>query len=415
MWRAWSLALVMIALGAGWRCMMAAESPAAEKYLHAGNLVEGEKALREALTKDPKDQQARFGLGTLQFIRAVEHLGQSLYRYGLRSDRGQRIISIPFLRLPIPVNPKPEVFTNPAAREILEDVVTDLEAAETTLAAIDDARVKLALHLGPILLDFAGDGKAGESESLITLVNRYLGAPRNDGVNGNLLIVFDRGDVAWLRGYCHLLMALAEIALAHDGSELFDCTAHIFFAKPQTPHTFLTKKSDEPVFYDIGDGVDVIDLIALIHLIRLPVQEPARLSDALGHLKAMFRLSKESWKFIVAETDDDHEWIPNPKQKGGLGIKVRQEMIDSWLEFADEMEAILSGERLIPFWRGAETRGINLRRVFLEPRPLDLVLWLQGTAATGYLEEGALTKPDVWGRLQRVFGGQFFGFAIWFN
>jgi hypothetical protein len=51
----------------------------------------------------------------------------------------------------------------------------------------------------------------------------------------------------------------------------------------------------------------------------------------------------------------------------------------------------------------------------LEPRPLDLVLWVQGTAATPYLEKGELTKPAVWNRLTRVFGGEFVGFAIWFN
>jgi hypothetical protein len=90
-------------------------------------------------------------------------------------------------------------------------------------------------------------------------------------------------------------------------------------------------------------------------------------------------------------------------------------MVDSWLEFVEEAEALLAGKRLVPFWRGKEKRGINLRRVFTEPRSLDLVLWIQGTAAAPYLEKGPLTKPAVWQRLQRVFGGEFIGFAIWFN
>jgi hypothetical protein len=98
-----------------------------------------------------------------------------------------------------------------------------------------------------------------------------------------------------------------------------------------------------------------------------------------------------------------------------LGIPVKPEMIDSWLEFVDESEALLAGKRLVPFWRGNDKRGINLRRVFTEPRPLDLVLWVQGTAATPYLEEGTMTKPEVWTRMKRVFGGEFIGFAIWFN
>jgi hypothetical protein len=136
---------------------------------------------------------------------------------------------------------------------------------------------------------------------------------------------------------------------------------------------------------------------------------------ALTHLERMLALSRESWKFILAETDDDHEWLPNPKQTGVLGRPVSQAMIDSWLEFVGEMESLLAGKRLIPFWRGDEKRGVNLRRVFTEPRTLDLVLWAQGTAATPYLEEGPVTKKEIWTRLERVFQGEFIGFAIWFN
>ena len=53
------------------------------------------------------------------------------------------------------------------------------------------------------------------------------------------VIAFDRGDVAWLRGYCHLLMTFTEAYLAHDGQELFDHSAHLFFPKAVSPYTFL--------------------------------------------------------------------------------------------------------------------------------------------------------------------------------
>lgn len=386
-----------------------AEQPLAEKYLHEGKLAEGEKALLASLQRSPTNDVERFGLGVLQFVRAVEHLGQSLHRYGLRSERAR---NIPFLRLPVPHNPKPEVFTYSNARKILQDFIDDLTKAERTLAKLKDDKVKLPLRLGLIRLDLVGDGKAGES--LTTLLTRYMGGARGLPDDRDLLVIFRRGDVAWLRGYCHLLMALAEVGLAYDGKELFDCTAHIFFPKVKTPHTFL-EKTDGRDFYRVEDGVDLIDVIALIHLIRMPVQDASRMRVALGHLEKMLSLSRESWKYILQETDDDHVWIPNPRQTGVLGVPVRQPMIDSWLEFVEEAEALLAGKRLVPFWRGKETRGVNLRRVFTEPRSLDLVLWLQGTAATPYLEKGPLTKPEVWRQLQRVFGGEFVGFAIWFN
>ena len=85
----------------------------------------------------------------------------------------------------------------------------------------------------------------------------------------------------------------------------------------------------------------------------------------------MIALSHESWKFIIAETDDDHEWVPNTKQHSVMpNGTVTNEMVKGWLEFLDEAKAILKGEKLIPFWRTGPESGVNLKRVFTEPRTL---------------------------------------------
>jgi hypothetical protein len=138
-------------------------------------------------------------------------------------------------------------------------------------------------------------------------------------------------------------------------------------------------------------------------------------------MEAAVAQAKEMWTYILAETDDDNEWIPNPKQTGVLGIKVTQEMVDTWLETLDEAEQILKGKKLIPFWRGKDAeRGVNLRRVFTEPRTFDVIEWVQGTAAQPYLEKGPLTKladPGMRDRLNKAFGGpvNLIGFGFWFN
>ena len=91
-------------------------------------------------------------------------------------------------------------------------------------------------------------------------------------------------------------------------------------------------------------------------------------------------------------------------------------MVQGWFDFLDEFESILAGRKLLPFWRGSNPRlGINLRKVFTEPRAFDLVLWVRGTAAAPYLQEGEVTSPETWRRLNRVFRGEFIGFAMWFN
>ena len=118
-----------------------------------------------------------------------------------------------------------------------------------------------------------------------------------------------------------------------------------------------------------------------------------------------------------AETDDDREWIPNARQQNAAlpGVMISPEMIDEWHAVLDESEAILPGKKLIPYWRPGDNRDLNLKRVFFEPQMFDLVLWVQGSAAVPYLERGPSTSPELWNRVQRVFGGQLGMFAIWFN
>jgi hypothetical protein len=322
---------------------------------------------------------------------------------------------IPLLRLPIPANPQPEEMTYEAGSKIMEAFLAKLTVAEATLAKVDTADVKLPLHFGRIRLDLNADGNADESEALWKLLASVTGGV-DQAAGENFLIAFDGGDVHWLRGYCHLLSAFCDITLAYDGHELFERAGHLLVGNNQTPYAYLTEKSEPQAGWNMNE---ILDMIAFVHLINFPVVAPRRMNSALAHLEAMIEQSRQSWKRILAENDDDHEWVPNPNQTGVLpNVRVRQEMIDSWHVFLDEMQLILQGKRLIPFWRGdqaSQARGVNLRRVFTEPRQFDLVLWVSGTAADPYLEDGPLTDPRVWQRLMRVFGGEFFGFAVWFN
>jgi len=392
------------------------QAPVVEPYLIEGKLPEGEIAIEKELKKHSHDDQLRFGLGTLQFLRAIETLAQDLYRYHpLSTIAGERNF-IPIIRMPVPNNPEPETLTYIGARNMIKTFVHNLAKAEATLAQITDSNVKLPLHFGLIQLDLRGDGHPDGEEALWKLYAGLNGSRNINAENArDFYIKFDRGDVHWLRGYCHLLMALCEIYLAHDTKETFDCTAHLVFPKVDSPYGFLTRK--KPNVSGRRFEIDEIaDVISFIHLIRWPVVEPERMAAALHHLQAVVAQSKESWKWIMAETDDDHEWLPNPRQTGVIpDVRVTDEMVGAWLNLMDQSGRVLSGERLIPFWRGDGGRGVNLRKVFLQPRNLDLVLWVQGPAAAPYLETGEMTDPGTWRSLQQAFGSQFPGFALWFN
>ena len=396
----------------GAQAQSAKKRPLVEQYLISGELKQGEAALLEHLKKQPNDDEARYGLGVLQFMQSVEHLMQSLHKHGLGLKSNW--VELPFLRLPTPPNPKPEPISYEQLRKIYETLLKDLTQAEATLAKVKDKDVKLPLHMGLIRFDFNGDGIVDEDEAFWKIYARVSGNRRVTVASvEQFAISFDKADVHWLRGYCHLLSFLTEFILAHDWKESFDRTGHLFFTKVDSPFQYLNKKPAKEWF---GSETEIMDVIAFLHLINYPVKEPARMKSVLSHLENVIAQSRENWKAIESETDDDNEWIPNPKQTGVIpGVRVTQTIIDGWKEFLDEADAILKGDKLIPHWRVDDGRGINLRKVFTQPKHFDLILWIQGSAAEPFLEQGTLTEKRFWQRLQRNFGGNFFGFAVWFN
>ncbi|MAX39445.1 hypothetical protein [Gimesia sp.] len=393
----------------------AGAAPLAEEYLTQGKLTEGAEAIRSELKKSPENDEARFGLGVIQFFQSFEHLGSSLYDNGLRV-RGA------FGNLPGPLsniltqNPDPETVSYADVRQIIQTWVNDLNEAEKTLSAVKDSDVKLPLHVGLIKVDLFGTGKPVSAEFLLG----QMGSPAQQQAAEKFLIRFDRGDADWLAGYCNFLCAWGEVLLAVDGQEMFNCTAHLFFEKVETPYLFLMEGSRNLNDLRRFDRPLISDILAFIHLWRFELKEPDRMKVALSHLEDMQQHAKSMWKHYLAETDNENEWIPNPQQTGVLEIEVTQEMVDTWLAVLDETGLVLQGKKLIPFWRGTPgTQGVNLRRVFTEPREIDPFLWFQGTAAAPYLEKGTITDfatPEMWGRINNTFGRRnFFTMAFWFN
>ena len=405
-----------------------AQQPAIEKFLTEGRLADGAAAMGMVLKSTPDDAAARFSLGITQVLQSVEKLGQDQFRFGLLGGRRR---AMPMMRLPIAENDQPEQISYAKFRTMIQTFVTGLTTAEATLAKTKPTGVKLAIKVGQIRLDLDADGVATDEESFWRILSAMQSGGRVDEAAPDVNqfeIAFDDADLLWLRGYCHVMSALGETMLAYDGKDQFERVAHLFYPKVDTPYQYLIDEGEGPFFG--FNGQNVLDLIALIHTVNYEVIEPERMKTALGHLEAVIALSRESWKLINAETDNDREWLPNPKQTAAMGgMKVSPEMQTQWHEFLDEAEAILQGKKLLPFWRGIDggfmpgdgnfpmnpDLGINLRRVFTEPTRLDLVLWLQGTGLHPYLEKGEITDPDSWRKIRAAFQGEFFVFMVWFN
>ena len=382
-------------------------------HLYAGETAAAAAAAEERLAASPEDDEARFALGAVQFLQAIENLGQAFHRYGLNNGEAiGGLAGLPFFRLPVPPNASPEKIDYNALRGVLSALVGDLAKAEGTLAGVNSTALDLPLNIGLIRLDLDGDGTGSEEEALGSILGA-IGGPAMSGADAAepLLVDFDASDVPWLRAYCHLLTALAEFPLAHDWRAAFEASFQGLF-----PHAGLPLSQAErlPLPDEYRMYPPIADLIAFIHLLHWPVAEPERMKSVLAHLEAIPPLSRENWARVLAETDNGKEWLPSPRQTGFLpGVTVTQEQIDGWMLLLDEFEALLKGEKLLPHWRF--DKGLNLRRVFLEPTTFDVVLLIQGSAAIPYLEAGELTDEVTWRRIGDLIGGNFIGYAIWFN
>ncbi|MBN8662918.1 MAG: hypothetical protein J0M35_21305 [Candidatus Obscuribacter phosphatis] len=403
---------------------------------------------------DGKDRNgAAFALGIGRFLMAVEGLGQDLYKYGFKPVR-----RIAFMSLVIGVNPNPRTITYKEFRLSIERFLSRLGHSLQALELID-GDVKVRLHFGKVRLDLNGDGVRERNETLYRVYCRLMRQEESllEASAEQFEIAFDRADVHWLKGYCHLLSGICESLLAYDSSSSFALAAPIFFSNSQLP----TAQFGEPDIFDFVGLVHTISWPLMIQESNLVIQDKAlsacpvppkaadffspsarsvslnfvpvggaeRLRSAHSHFLTVVKESRLTWKYSREEVDDDCEWLPNPKQTGVIpGVRVTEEMINTWMSIMSEGESLLLGEKLIPFWRDfkgqskgafrgeAQTGyGINLKRFFLEPRKFDLVLLVQGSDAVPYIEHGRLSRGRQWRTWLSEFGPDFPGFAAWFN
>ncbi len=395
------------------------QQPLVEKYLLTGKFSQGERDLKVHLEKHPKDDQARLGLGTLQFMQSLDHLSKSWYRYGINGNTRNAIL--PFFRLPVPNNPNPEQIEYESVRQVFKKMIKDLEKADQTLAKIESKNIKLPLHLFEIHFDINGDGEKNKSEDLNAFLDELFDLKKiPPRCRPTTVIAFDYADAIWLRGYTHVLRSLLEFALAYDAEALWDVAAYRLFPKVKFKHEFMKEEfeaSKGKQYNSIFDRNTLLDILASFHNSNFKLKEPERVKRIHKHLKKVVELSREMWRALAKETDNDREWIPNSRQTTLVSpFRPNDQTLTAWQAILDESEAILDGKKLLPFWRGeAKDRGFNVKRFLTEPKNFDLILFIHGTGALPHVERGNVTSPEKWRQFQEAFGGDLFGFAIWFN
>jgi len=347
----------------------------------------------------------RFALGGIRFLRAIETTYQTRYRTGMDDPTGM----VPLIRLP--AGAAPDAAFQPAdVAALFTQAATDMAAARAPLDGLASGpEFSVEIRLADLWFDVNADGTRSEDESLMDLLGPSLLGWRwfdRDPTAPTPVIRFDRADAAWLSAYTHLLEGVANIVLAYDPTDALTRAA------ATSDGIAALSPPAESEFTMFAPGLDAIWTI-LTALDQQP--DAARLTAARDHFLSMVADNRSFWAAVAAETDNDAEWLPNDGQTSALGLTLPPGTGQTWLAVLADGEALLKGEKLVPYWRTGDGAGLNLGRMFTEPAPIDVKDWIQGTGALPYLEQGETVSAENWSRFESMMGGDAMLMSVWLN
>ena len=342
-----------------------------------------------------------FLLGGIQFLRASESIMQVRYQ-----NSSTPLALLPGMRNALPANPD-AVFDPAFLETAMTEALEHLARAEASLERATGHELAVEFPLDAIWFDVNANGTREGWESGLAVMADLNASPTPD-FDG--LIRFDAADAHWLKAYVHVMSGMAEMTLATDPT-------------PAIRTVYESRREMDALGQVEGMFLDneTIDTIAAVLLTLRGTPDRSRTQAAHAHFKTMIAENRAFWAAVMEETDNDREWLPNPQQSSAFGVVVDEEMAAGWQAVLAEIEAVLNGDALVPYWRlantfGAETGvGVNVAKFLQDPGDMDIILWLHGAGAAPYLERGKLAQLDAWERFARMTGGDSLMFAAWFN
>lgn len=143
--------------------------------------------------------------------------------------------------------------------------------------------------------------------------------------------------------------------------------------------------------------------------------DPARIRTANADFHAMVKHNRIFWERLGEETDNDHEWIPNPSQDSAMPFDISPELAEGWQNILKDFEATLNGDLLISHPLLPDGYGLSVPAYVANPSGLDLIGWIHGIDAYKYAAKGPRLTSQSWRAFQRLTTGRAGGFALFFN
>jgi hypothetical protein len=193
---------------------------------------------------------------------------------------------------------------------------------------------------------------------------------------------FDVGDLAWARAMVAFQQTALNVLLAYRWSDL------------------------DQILAEARQG----RLEELTLTIRM--DDKARVHKARDLLLAGLKQADIARRAYLAETDDEREWVPNPKQKNHpLPLPVDQKLYDTWAGVLEDLRLLVCGKTGISVaevaqlgdhqWQDPPQGYVNIGKLIEEPG--DLVISFKNVKALG----DDRTRASVERVLADVFGDKY--------
>lgn len=359
------------------------------------------------------------------FVHAVEELQRDLSALGAGNEPGVYASlrsGIPIFSIPVAANPNAKTASYTETRQLLERFSSTLRAAAAMLDKVGDVAAKFEVDLAVIGVE--RDGAIAEGAHFGKLIRFMMQNQRAEAGRAitDLNFAFDAADASWLKGYAEFLDGISSFLLAFDFSPTFDAVFHVVFGAQSTAFgralladaTGMNKKTADiwaSEFFALPYDL-IYDGVALLHTINWTLVDRDRLIAARDAFRRMARQSATTWGRVRAETDDDREWLPNPRQMGRFrGNEVTDARIVAWLAVMEKLTAVLDGKLLLAISRFEQ--GINVDRFVATANRFDLLLLFAGPAAYPVIELGQKTDQSLWKELSRPIDPSIRWFSLW--
>ncbi|HPV40469.1 MAG TPA: hypothetical protein PKX40_04755 [Spirochaetota bacterium] len=290
--------------------------PAAEA-LRAGKFTEALNLSGKAIGRDGGNCYAFMARAIARYVAAGQRMSVDIAFVRFRGSR-RRGIDLEYLR--------------EAVRRMVAEFVqvdSDLEKA----SRCDDVFLDLAPALW--MIDWNGDGDIDSRDRSLLEIELDADGKKlsEDDPRRRPLYRYDVGDVHWARAFVNFQMAALNIALAYDWSII---------------NTLMT------------DGFR-----GLIE-IRIKMLDKTLIALARKEILTGLECAEQARLAYLAETDDEREWVPNPRQKNHpMPLPVDEELYKTWDGVLKDVRKLVTGEEGL---RLADVA--DLAQLKMDPMPL---------------------------------------------